>query len=228
MPAVTYLNIPTLGGGGGYGSRKFGTENNARKDYDESADYHQIRYAEILLIYAEATAELNSGDVSDADLNYSVNVVRARAGIAPLTHALIAPYSSLTILGEIRRERAIELQGEGFRISDLCRWGIAEKEMAGQPTCGVYLKYSGTNTEYSTATNTNTGKPVLTPGAYSTATIVQSDFIASTYAGIAPTKAGAVISEQVNNRIFAIKNYLQPIGTSQLALNPNLKQNPNW
>ena len=228
LPAITYQNIPTLSGGGGYGSRKFCTENNARKTYDESADYYHIRYPEILLTYAEATAELNSGDVSDADLNYSVNVIRARAGIAPLTHALIAPYSSLTILGEIRRERAVELEAEGLRISDLCRWGIAEKEMAGQPTCGVYLTYNGTNTEYSTATNTSTSKPVLTPGAYSTATIVQSDFSPSTYAGIAPTKAGAVISEQAKNRIFALKNYLQPIGTSQLDLNPNLKQNPSW
>jgi hypothetical protein len=228
LPAVTYRYYPTLGGGGGYTSRKFCSENSARADYTESPDYYQIRYAEILLIYAEATAELNGGDVSDADLNYSVNLIRARSGVAPLTHALIAPYPALTILGEIRRERAIELEGEGYRISDLCRWGIAEQEMSGKPTCGVYLTYGGVNTEYSTATNPNTGKPVLTPGAYSATTIVQADFQQSSYAGISPVKAGAVISEVANNRIFVRKNYLQPIGTNQIALNPSLKQNPSW
>jgi hypothetical protein len=228
LPSVTYQNIPNLTGGGAYGSRKFGTERNDRTDNQESADYLQIRLAEIYLIYAEATCELGGGDISDADLDYSINVVRNRAGIAPLTHALIAPYSQLTLLGEIRRERAIELQGEGHRISDLCRWGVAEQEIAGKPTCSAYLSYEGQATEYRTAVNPNTQKPIVTASAYSATNTLQNDIAPSAYAGIPTTKAGAIITEQASNRKFALKNYLQPIGVSQLQLNKNLIQNPGW
>ena len=41
-------------------------------------------------------------------------------------------------------------------------------------------------------------------------------------------KAGALIIETQANRIFSKKNYLQPIPTDQIALNPELKQNPQW
>ncbi|MCX6236389.1 MAG: RagB/SusD family nutrient uptake outer membrane protein [Bacteroidia bacterium] len=228
LASATYQSIPNLTGQGGYGSRKFITESSLRTEYEESADYLQIRLAEIYLIYAEATCELGGGDISDADLNLSLNKVRARAGVAPLTHALIAPFPALTLLGEIRRERALELHGEGHRLSDLCRWGIAEAEMKGKPICGVYLTYNGVNTEFSTALNPNTTKPVVLPGTYGTTKITQSDIQVSTYAGIAPTKAGATISEIATNRNYALKNYLQPIPTAQIDLNPKLKQNPSW
>ncbi|PWJ57934.1 putative outer membrane starch-binding protein [Dyadobacter jejuensis] len=228
LASTTYQYIPNLNGSWGYNSRKFGTESNDRVTNQESADYLHIRMAEIYLIYAEATAELGNGEISDADLNYSINVVRDRAGVAPLTHALIAPYSDLTLLGEIRRERAIELHGEGQRITDLCRWGIAQDEMAGQPICGIYIKYNGEETEYSTAINPNTGNPILNKASYGEANILQSEITVSTYPGIATTKPGAIISELASNRRFAIKNYLQPISTTQINLNPNLVQNPGW
>lgn len=221
----TYFYTPSLrsAGNSGYEGRKFVTEQNNRKDETESADYLQIRLAEIYLIYAEATCELGGGDISDEDLNYSVNQLRSRAGVAPLTHALIAPYSDLTLLGEIRRERALELFGEGHRINDLCRWGIAEEDMAGYPRCGIYAEYGGQPTEYATAISPMDNQPVL-----SNANIASTEYTVSSYKGIAKQKAGAVIIEQVSNRKFARKNYLQPIPTDEIQLNPNLKQNPNW
>jgi len=229
LASITYQNIPNLtGSGGGYASRKWFTEMNTRTDYQQSNDYMHIRLAEIYLIYAEATCELGNGDISDADLDYSINKLRDRGGVAHLSHALISPYPTLTLLGEIRRERAIELHAEGQRIGDLCRWGIAEAELAGKPSCGIYLTYNGSVTEYSTAKNPNTNLPIVTPGAYPATTILQADIQPSTYAGIAPTKAGCIITEQAANRKFTKKNYLQSIGTTQLTLNPKLKQNPNW
>lgn len=221
-----YFYVPSLRSAGsvGYESRKFATEQAGRSsDSDESSDYLQIRLAEVYLIYAEATCELGNGEISDGDLNYSLNKVRARAGVAPLTHALIAPYSDLTLLGEIRRERALELFGEGHRISDLCRWGIAEEDMAGYPICGVYAQYEGEETEYATAISPKDNKPVL-----DAASISPQDYTVSSYAGIATQKAGAVIEEQAANRKFALKNYLQPIPTDQIKLNPKLLQNPKW
>ena len=46
--------------------------------------------------------------------------------------------------------------------------------------------------------------------------------------GLPTLKAGALIMEKVNNRVFSRKNYLQAIPLDEIALNSNLKQNPNW
>jgi len=84
-----------------------------------------IRYAEVLLIYAEAKYELN-GSISDADLNLTVNALRTRAGFAPkLTNAFVTT-NNLSMREEIRRERTVELALEGFRYDDLIRWKTAE------------------------------------------------------------------------------------------------------
>jgi starch-binding outer membrane protein, SusD/RagB family len=84
-----------------------------------------IRYAEVLLIYAEAKYELN-GAITDADLNLTVNALRTRVGFVPkLTNAFVTT-NNLNMLEEIRRERTVELAMEGFRYDDLRRWKLAE------------------------------------------------------------------------------------------------------
>jgi hypothetical protein len=84
-----------------------------------------IRYAEVLLIYAEAKFELN-GSITDADLNLTVNALRTRVGFAPkLTNAFVTT-NNLSMREEIRRERTVELAMEGFRYDDLIRWKTAE------------------------------------------------------------------------------------------------------
>ena len=84
-----------------------------------------IRYAEVLLIYAEAKYELN-GSISDADLNLSINLLRTRVGFATkLTNAFVTT-NNLSMRDEIRRERTVELAIEGFRYDDLMRWKLAE------------------------------------------------------------------------------------------------------
>lgn len=87
-----------------------------------------IRYAEVLLIYAEAKYELN-GSITDADLNLTVNALRTRVGFAPrLTNAFVTT-NNLSMREEIRRERTVELALEGFRYDDLIRWKTAETVM---------------------------------------------------------------------------------------------------
>jgi hypothetical protein len=92
-------------------------------------DYPITRYAEILLIYAEATFELNE-NISDDDLNISINLVRKRPSVnmPKLTNAFVAA-NSLDMRTEIRRERRVELALEGFRYWDLIRWKTAELEL---------------------------------------------------------------------------------------------------
>ncbi len=83
-----------------------------------------IRYAEVLLTYAEAKYELN-GSISDEDLNMTINLLRARAGIPLLTNGFVALHG-LNMREEIRRERRVELAVEGFRYWDIIRWKTAE------------------------------------------------------------------------------------------------------
>lgn len=108
-----------------------------------SVDYPVIRFAEVLLINAEAKFERN-GSISDADLDITINQLRKRAGVADLTNALASAHD-LDMRTEIRRERTIELYMEGFRFDDLRRWKTAETEMS-MALKGVV--YAGT--QYST------------------------------------------------------------------------------
>ncbi|WP_460543733.1 RagB/SusD family nutrient uptake outer membrane protein [Echinicola sediminis] len=87
-------------------------------------DYAVIRYAEVLLNYAEAVYELN-GSITDEELDKSINLLRERAGVAKLDNAF-ATANGLDMLMEIRRERRVELALEGFRYWDLIRWKMAE------------------------------------------------------------------------------------------------------
>ncbi|QDH81564.1 RagB/SusD family nutrient uptake outer membrane protein [Echinicola soli] len=90
-------------------------------------DRNIMRYGEILLIYAEATYELNSS-ISDDDLDKSINLLRDRAGIEKLSNGFVTS-NGLDMRAEIRRERRVELAQEGFRYWDLIRWKTAEEIM---------------------------------------------------------------------------------------------------
>jgi len=86
-----------------------------------------LRYAEVLLTYAEATFELNNS-ISDADLDMSLNLLRQRGKIAPLSNTFVQA-NGLDMREEIRRERRVELALENLRYWDLIRWKTAETEL---------------------------------------------------------------------------------------------------
>ena len=91
-------------------------------------DYILMRYAEMLLIYAEAKIEQNTIDNSVLE---AINRIRARAYGVDVTD--ISHYPAITTTDQsqlrtiIRRERLVELADEGFRLFDIRRWRIAEK-----------------------------------------------------------------------------------------------------
>ena len=105
-------------------------------------DRNLIRYAEVLLIYAEAKFELD-GSISDADLNLSINRLRKRGGVADLSNAFAAT-NGLMMRDEIRRERRVELAQEGFRYWDLIRWKTAEIELPKPILGNFFFKEFGT------------------------------------------------------------------------------------
>ena len=137
----------------GFGIRKFFNVDDATTQA-AVVDRPLIRYAEVLLIYAEAAYELN-GQISDADLDLTVNRLRQRGGVAKLTNAF-AEKNGLTIRDEIRRERRTELAFEGFRYWDLIRWKTAETELV-KPILGNYFFRA----EYA-----NTVNPLLDANGY--------------------------------------------------------------
>ncbi|MBE7177454.1 MAG: RagB/SusD family nutrient uptake outer membrane protein [Mucilaginibacter polytrichastri] len=106
-------------------------------------DKHLIRFAEILLIYAEAQYERN-GSISDAELNLSINKLRDRAGMPHLTNTF-ASLHNLDMRTEIRRERTVELTLEGFRYDDIRRWKTAETELP-QDIKGIKIRGTQWNT----------------------------------------------------------------------------------
>lgn len=87
-----------------------------------------VRYADILLMYAEAKIEQNKIDQSVLD---AINSIRARAyGVAVDE---VASYPAITTTDQaelrqvVRRERRVEFAWEGRRFFDLRRWGLLEK-----------------------------------------------------------------------------------------------------
>jgi hypothetical protein len=84
--------------------------------WETKTGYILMRYADILLMYAEAKIELNE---LDATVTNAINAVRTRAGQPTVTLGSQAAMRQL-----VRRERVVEFAGEGHRLFDLRRWDI--------------------------------------------------------------------------------------------------------
>jgi hypothetical protein len=140
--------------GSGYLNKKWGTEREVI-DYYEGYDFPIIRYAEVLLNYAEAVYERDDA-VSNDDLDLSLNLVRLRVNpeMPKLSNELVTG-NGLDMREEIRRERTVELYFEGFRIDDLKRWKTAETEM---PQDILGIKWTGTQFETSWGTESARAK----------------------------------------------------------------------
>jgi hypothetical protein len=124
-----------------------GTGYQFRKRYYEYYKYHDsqyedtpvphYRYAEALLNYAEAKAE--SGTITQGDLDLSINELRDRVGMPHLILSSIPndpkwAFPELSpLINEVRRERMVELAGEGFRWDDLMRWAAMNKLFGKRP-----------------------------------------------------------------------------------------------
>jgi starch-binding outer membrane protein, SusD/RagB family len=183
----------------GYMLRKFLDETLDAAQFKGEYDFKEFRYAEVLLILAEALYEKN-GSISDADLDRTINKIRSRVNMPALTNAHVST-NGLNMLDEIRRERTVELAFEGFRRDDLRRWKLAETVLP-QALRGV--KFVGT--EYQAK------YPDLQVG-----TDIQVD------------ANGFIIAEPASARSFLPKHYLDPIPLQQIQLSHGtLVQNTGW
>lgn len=208
-------------------------------------DLPLIRYAEVLLMYAEAKAEL--GELTQDDIDQSINLIRDRAGVPRATladwMANVDPvqanrYPNVTsaqkgAILEVRRERRIELACEGFRFADLMRWG-AGKLMEKAPE-GMYIGKLGY------IDLTGDGQPdfaVVATQADADA-IPQADkekyklnvevLAGNTFELTGGDKGYIRLISQVNKWNFIEpKYYYSPISTKDIVLNKNLVQNKFW
>jgi starch-binding outer membrane protein, SusD/RagB family len=219
-PTSVMLEYGSLGASG-YENNKFAVykpgpaPNGRRTDGTESANWPIIRLAEVYLMYAEALVELN-GTITDAQLNASINILRGRAGVAPLTNGL-ATANGLDMKAEVRRERTVELYREGKRFDDLKRWGLLETAL-NPSRLGMVV---GDGTIYTTDFKTITGTATT---AYKPSSYVYGEEAVQTPAGT----LNCVVVDSYKNHSVQKKHYLTPISQQQLNLNPNLKQNPGY
>ncbi|MET6998248.1 RagB/SusD family nutrient uptake outer membrane protein [Chitinophaga defluvii] len=108
-----------------------------RKYYDRTADGNNnsglnlilIRYADVLLMYAEAKVMMNQMD--EATWNKTIKLLRQRAGFTDPAALNFASYAGAAMTDLVRRERRTELALESQRIFDIRRWKIAETVMNG-------------------------------------------------------------------------------------------------
>ena len=170
-----------------------------------------FRYAEGLLCYAEAAAELE-GKWNDAVLNKTLKPLRERAGVTwvnPIADPHF-PFSGLTpLLQEIRRERRSELALQGFRLDDLMRWAEAGtlKGVNGRGR-GAYLGTDGVLYKSFAPKDQEVLKLVAVDGAHWMDPLQQY---------------------LPNGYLFDLKrDYLLPIPPDELQMNHTLHQNPGW
>jgi hypothetical protein len=169
-----------------------------------------FRYAEALLINAEAHAELNS--LSQAILDNTINLLRRRlnvSGVAEMADMAIADAS----IAEIRRERTVELAVEGFRVDDIFRWAAADELIKGYVPQGAKLaQWQGTLTP--------------APGTNFAAAVAGLDADGSGY--ILPYFKQTAFPTTGYNFDLS-RDYLNPLPTEEIRLNPSLApNNPGW
>lgn len=195
----------------------------------------EFRYAELLLMYAEAKYELN-GTLSQSDVDQTINALRERAGFDfdkyPSSRLVVGSepadprldkiyankldYTVSPLLREIRRERRIELAIENRRYEDLMRWKAGKLltvPMRGMNFLSVQNLYDGSHTEKpETAVKVELDKTVFADNEGFVICYPKSPYT-NTIKGTLP---------------WEDYRYYFPIPKEELVMNPNLEQNKGW
>jgi hypothetical protein len=146
---ITFRPIPTSGTADAIGSTYIASTTGFNiKKYLNPEDFANpsnsginiilLRYAEVLLTYAEAKIELNQLDQTVYD---AINAVRNKRDDVKLPN-ITAGLSQSALRTIVRHERQVELAFEGQRLFDIRRWKIAENVMVG-PVYGITYVSNG-------------------------------------------------------------------------------------
>ncbi|MEO7045277.1 MAG: RagB/SusD family nutrient uptake outer membrane protein, partial [Ferruginibacter sp.] len=216
---------------------------------NNSTDFPVYRYAEVLLTYAEALAEL--GKITQSDVDMSVNLLRNRVGMPGLDLAsantnpdplLMAKYPDVSgayegVILEIRRERRVEFAMEGYRYDDMIRWqagkllekipegmyfpALGKYDMTGDGVPDIILidKDSSIPSEDQKEKN-SLGKTLVYYKA--------GNFGDPVTIYLSNGTSGAMVTEVTPRSFVEPKDYYRPIPYTQTVLNSNLKQIFGW
>ena len=119
----------------GYYMRKYVEPSTVKYVGHDDNDLVMLRYAEVLLNYAEAKERL--GQLTQADLDKSINLLRDRVGMVHMDLGNLPAGSD--IRAEIQRERRVELFFEGHRYFDIIRW--KQGHILGEDLLGVNKRW---------------------------------------------------------------------------------------
>lgn len=193
-----------------------------------------FRYAEVLLNYAEAKAEL--GTLTAADWEQTVGALRRRAGITggltslptradPFLQATYFPDIADPVKLEVRRERGIELVLEGLRFYDIIRWKRGElMEMEWR---GFYVPALNEHMDLNEDGTPDAYFYIGTAPENQIAGVFYLDVSADPRV-LSDGTSGELVWMNDIPRAWEEKKYLYPIPTVHLQANPNLGQNPGW
>ncbi|MGF7218124.1 hypothetical protein GGR92_004301 [Spirosoma lacussanchae] len=184
-------------GGVGYVWRKYNDPD--QYVWELKTPFILMRYAEILLTYAEAKIEQNQIDASVTD---AINAVRRRAGQPAAT---VTDQARLRQL--VRRERAVEFATEGLRLFDIRRWEIV-KEVLNGPIVGAAI---------------NPANVPAIPSFGAKGSVQDLNDIPDYSASVAQR-----IKSRNETRQNVDKHALWPIPQGEIDKNKSLKQNPGW
>lgn len=233
---------------GGYLQVKFYPRDPAQRggNDDSYTDIPVMRYAEVLLINAEAKAEL--GSITQADVDNTVNLLRNRVNMPSLdlavANANIDPSMSSKyplvsgankgVILEIRRERRVETACEGFRFDDLYRWKAGD--LLSDASEGIYVPALGAldvtgDGEFDIAILEEPGAegPIAGLPDDVRESLVKYYLDGGTYY-LSEGDSGFIrfTKDQQQPRDFLDKYYYFPIPLQETLLNTNLTQPQGW
>lgn len=213
-----------------------------------SVDFPVHRYAEVLLIYAEAKAEL--GLLTQTDLDQSVNLLRRRVGMPDLNLVqanadpdplLVNNFPDVTgtnsgVILEIRRERRVEFAFENLRYDDLMRWHagkLLEKIPEGMYFSGVG-NYDLTGDGIADIKLIREGESIPTNRERNSLGVELIYYTIGNFGGNAGVylsngvNGGSMVTDTRERGFIEPKYYYRPIPYTQTVLNPNLVQIFDW
>jgi hypothetical protein len=233
---------------GGYLQVKFFPRDPSQRggNDDSYTDIPVLRYAEVLLINAEAKAELEI--ITQADIDNTINVLRNRVNMPPLNMTaangdidpvMAEKYPMVNgankgVILEIRRERRVETACEGLRFDDLYRWKAGE--LLSAPTEGIYVPALGAmdvtgDGEYDIAILKEPGAEGPISGLPDDVqeSLIKYYLNGGTYY-LSEGDSGFIrfTKDQQQPRDFQDKYYYFPIPLQETLLNTNLTQPQGW